>query len=162
MVYLATTGTRASTREEGILLDRAKLTVTSCLNAYATMPRLSNNKERLGFADIKNGRSVYTSSERGHSAQGSATHIQPWRMLPLSANNCSTTCPGDLKSSCGGTDALVVYSFGTASEAGKSTAPPTRISCHTSHTDPLRNAASNPLPWFPATTSMAKRSQSWG
>lgn len=65
--------------------------------------------------------------------------------VELSASNCTTPCPGDPKLSCGGPDALVIYSLDNGSEAVKSTASSTGISPHTSPTDPLRNAASHPL-----------------
>lgn len=48
-------------------VDLAKLTVASCLDGCATMPREPNTNDRFDFAGLKNGRFVYMPSARGHS-----------------------------------------------------------------------------------------------
>ncbi|KAK8102725.1 hypothetical protein PG984_015871 [Apiospora sp. TS-2023a] len=85
-------------------LDAKNVTVAACLEGCAKLPSPNKGIEQFMYAGLRNGSECYC-----------AVNLSP-EATKLPGENCTLACPGSPRLSCGGKDALAIYSLASAAQ----------------------------------------------
>ncbi|KAK8024179.1 transmembrane receptor [Apiospora rasikravindrae] len=106
------------------LLDAKNVSVAACLDGCAKLPSPNKTAAQFAYVGLKNGSECYC-----------AVNLSP-EATKLSGDNCTSACPGSPRLSCGGKDAIAIYSLASGSQKSSSSTttrlPPTSESLTTS------------------------------
>ncbi|KAK8073714.1 hypothetical protein PG994_004613 [Apiospora phragmitis] len=86
-------------------LEAKNITVAACLDGCAKLPSPNKTAGQFVYVGLENGSECYC-----------AVNLSP-EATKLSGDNCTSACPGSPRLSCGGKDAIAIYSLASTSQA---------------------------------------------
>ncbi|KAK8071030.1 hypothetical protein PG997_011233 [Apiospora hydei] len=90
-------------------LDAKNVSVAACLDGCAKLPSPNKTAGQFAYVGLKNGSECYC-----------AVNLSP-EATQLSGDNCTSACPGSPRLSCGGKDAIAIYSLASGLQKSSST-----------------------------------------
>ncbi|KAK6839751.1 transmembrane receptor [Apiospora arundinis] len=107
-------------------LDAKNMAVDSCLKGCASLPLPNKTAGQFMYVGLKNGSECFCAVELSPEAD------------KLSGDNCTAACPGDPRLSCGGKDALAIYSLISTTQKEKD-----KLSSSSSTSSPTSSPSAN-------------------